>query len=102
VRIKRYLVMVAALVGMGLATVWWKSRTVAMGYDVVRVERDLKRAEEERRLEDSRVARMTSPNSMEKRVRELKLDLKKQERLATRSAKRRGDGGSRVVIVVRR
>ena len=69
--IKRYLVLIAVLVGMGLCTVWWKTQTLNMGYEAVRLEGNLRRAEEEERLEDSLLSGLMAPKSMARRVREL-------------------------------
>ena len=71
----RCLVLLAVLVGMGLATVWWKSQTLAMGYEAARLERQVARTVEEERVEESRVARLTAPERVADKVREMSLRL---------------------------
>jgi hypothetical protein len=75
VRVKRYLVLVAVLVAMGLATTWWKTRTLALGYEAARLEREIARGLEEERLEETRLARLTAPARVAAAVRELNLRL---------------------------
>jgi len=95
VRIKRYLVLVTVLVFMGLATVWWKSRTVAMGYEAVRLRRDLSRAAEEQRLEDCEIARMTAPARVKSEAARRGLALKLMNTRVARPENRRGDDDGR-------
>jgi cell division protein FtsL len=75
VRIKRWLVLVAMLVGMGLVTVWWKSQTLAMGYEAAQLERQMVRTLEEARVEESQLARLTTPDRIAAKVREMDLRL---------------------------
>lgn len=71
----RGLALVLALVGMGLATVWWKSQTLAMGYEAARLERQVARAVEEERVEESLLARLTVPERVADKVKEMELRL---------------------------
>ena len=71
----RFLVLVVALVGMGLATVSWKSRTLAMGYEAARLERETTRLMEEERVEESRLAKLTAPELVAERVRQMNIRL---------------------------
>lgn len=77
--IRRYLVLVVVLVAMGLCTVWWKTRTLQMGYEAVRLEQANSRVEEEERIEDSRLTGMTDPAEVIRVSRELGLGLDRQE-----------------------
>ena len=99
--IRRYLVLVGALVAMGLGTVWWKTQTLGMGYEVVRLERERERAEEEERLEDSLLSGLTSPERVQEKVKELKLRLSLQGRVIVAPRGRRGDARRRSVAMVR-
>ena len=100
--IRRYLVLVAALVAMGLGTIWWKTQTLGMGYEAVRLERDMERAGEEERLEDSLLAELTSPERIGEKVRELELKLDRQARMVTVRRSHRGGVGRRPVRVAGR
>jgi hypothetical protein len=102
VKIKRYLVLVCVLVGMGIGTVWLKSRTLAMGYEVVRLEKRLVRANEEVSLEDSLIARMLAPNHVRTKVSELGLGERGGNRAAAKRRGRRGETGGRSSIAARR
>ena len=89
---KRWIVLVAVLVGMGLATVWWKSRTLAMGYEAARIERELARAVEEERVEESRLARLTTLDRVAAKVKEMDLRLESRAE-KTMLAGQRGAAG---------
>ncbi|HOX07773.1 MAG TPA: hypothetical protein PK280_15340 [Planctomycetota bacterium] len=71
----RYLALVLVLVAMGLTTVWWKSRTLAMGYEAARLERQVAKAVEEQRVEELRLARLTAPERVAEKVKEMDLKL---------------------------
>ncbi len=71
----RCLVLVAVMVAMGLITVWWKSQTVSMGYEAARLERQVVRTIEEQRVEEARLARLTAPERVAEKVREMELRL---------------------------
>ena len=98
--IKRYLVLVTALVAMGLGTVWWKTQTLAMGYDAVRIDRELSRAVEEERLEDSRLVKLTALVQVRRKVKDLKLSLEVLEEATVARGRRRGAAGGRAVAAV--
>ncbi len=100
--IRRYLVLVAALVAMGLGTIWWKTQTLGMGYEAVRLERDLERASEEERLEDALLAELTSPQRVGEKVKELNLKLDRQARMVAVRRIHRGGAGRRSVRVADR
>ncbi len=101
-KIKRYLVLVGVLVGMGLGTVWWKSRTVAMGYEAVRLSKEISSADEERMLEDSRIATMTAPGRVKSEANRLGLAKALRNRKVTKPGSRRGEGDGRSARVANR
>jgi hypothetical protein len=71
----RSLVLLGVLVGGGLATVWWRSQTLSLGYEAARLERAITRKIEEQRVEESCLARLTTPAQVAAAVRNLKLEL---------------------------
>ena len=98
-RIRRYLVLVAALVAMGLATVRWKNQTLSAGYESVRLERKLRRTAEEERVEDSCLAVLTSPVRVCEQVEKLQLRLRSKGTVAVARRGRRGDPEGRSVVM---
>ena len=101
-KIKRYLVLVTVLVGMGLGTVWWKSRTLAMGYEAVRLQRRLDRMDEEESLEDSLLAGLTAPGEVRARAEKLGLRMIVNRTDIRKPMGRRGDSGRRSTKVASR
>lgn len=71
----RLTLLVAVLAACGLAAVWWRSRTVGLGYEAARVKRCLARVEEDLRVEQSRLAALASPASVAVRLRNMDLRL---------------------------
>ncbi len=100
--IRRYLVLVAALVAMGLGTIWWKTQTLGMGYEAVHLERDLERASEEERLEGALLAELTSPERVGEKVKELELKLDRQAPMVAIRRRHRGGAGRRPVNIAGR
>jgi hypothetical protein len=101
--IRRYLVLVAALVGMGLGTVWWKSRTLAMGYEAVELGREIERATEEERMEDALLSGLVSPPGVSSRLRELSPGARSGRSYSMAAGSRRGGrDGRRLAITGRR
>ena len=98
-RIKRYLLLVVAMVGMGLLSVWWKTQTLNLGYRAVEVERDLVRVEEESCVEGFLLEKMTAPVLVAAKVKELGLGLDPQGPRTVVAAHRRGDRGERAVAM---
>ena len=99
--IKRYLVLVAVLVVMGLATVWWKTRTLAMGYETVRLEEDLARVVEEVRVEDSALASLTCPVRVDDRREVQRLNLARAPSYTPKSRRRGADSRQRLYVAHR-
>lgn len=93
---RRYLMLIAVLVGMGLSTVWWKTQTLSTGYETVRIERDLHRAEEEESHEDSLLAALTAPTKVAEVAVRLGLSGERESRVADTG--RRGDSERRRVV----
>jgi hypothetical protein len=102
VRIKRYLVLVVALVAMGLSTVWFKSRTVEMGYRAVELRRELRRAGERQSLTEGRIAAMTSPARAKAEALRLGLGRRIRERTSAGPERSRGDYRGRSVRLAER
>jgi hypothetical protein len=75
VLILRGLVLLGVLVGGGLATVWWRTQTLTLGYEAARLECEITRKMEEQRVEESRLARLTTPAQVASAVRNLNLEL---------------------------
>jgi len=90
--VKRWILLVAVLVGMGLVTVWWKSQTLAIGYEAARLERQLVQAIEEERVEESRLARLTTPGRVAVKVREMDLRLESRAERTMLAGQRRAAG----------
>jgi hypothetical protein len=101
-KIKRYLVLVTVLVGMGLSTVWWKSRTLAMGYETVRQQRQLDRLIEEESLEDSLLAGLTAPSKVRARAEKLGLSMTGNRSNPRKAGGRRGGSSRRPAKVASR
>jgi hypothetical protein len=102
VAIKRYLVLVTALVGMGLGTVWWKTCAVQMGYRAVRLERELGRVDEEERIEDWKLIGLTSPTNVRKVAGGMGLSAEQREATKAAETGRRGDQARRPAVAARR
>ena len=97
--IKRYLLLVGVLVAMGLATVWWKTRTLALGYEAARLERQVARATEEELLEQSRLACLTAPAAVADKAKGLGLQSSTDAPRKALAGRRTGRGGDRCVAM---
>jgi hypothetical protein len=73
VTILRWTLLAAIMVAMGLATVWWKTQTLASGYQAAKDQRRLSQLIEEERVEAARLARITAPARVVVRAREMGL-----------------------------
>jgi len=71
----RYCILVAALVVLGLVTVWEHLRLLSVGYEVNDLRAKRGRLEEEVRVLDRRIDAMATPAAVSRRAREMGLDL---------------------------
>ena len=71
----RYCILVAALVVLGLVTVWEHLRLLSVGYEVNDLRARRGRLEEEVRVLERRIDAMATPGAVSRRVREMGLDL---------------------------
>jgi hypothetical protein len=87
---------------MGLGTVWWKNCALQMGYQAVRLERELARVDEEERIEDSRLIRLTSPTNIRKVAVEMGLAAGRSDESKAAATGRRGAQAGRQIAAARR
>jgi len=71
----RYCILVAALVVLGLVTVWEHLRLLSVGYEVNDLRSARGRLEEEVRVLERRIEAMATPAAVSRRVREMDIDL---------------------------
>jgi len=71
----RYCLLVAALVVLGLITVWEHLRLLSVGYEVNDLGAQRARLEEESRVLERRIDAIATPAAVARNVREMGLDL---------------------------
>lgn len=78
----RHLLFLGVLAGAGLISVRDSQKQIELGYDIAKIERDLRKAREEIATERARLHAMQYPGRVIERARELKLEVAPASALA--------------------